>query len=82
MLWVYLSGGAGIDFVTFTGPALNVLYLFCYVLTLGIVEIYLRTQDSAGARGRFAMAGGLFVLIIFMGIGIYMATINMWLPRL
>jgi Predicted membrane protein (DUF2306) len=82
MLWVFLSGGAGIDFATFTGPALNVLNLCCYVLSLGVVELYLRTQDSAGAHGRFAMAGGLFVLTVFMGIGIFMATMGMWLPRL
>ncbi|MCI0723258.1 MAG: hypothetical protein L0338_30495 [Acidobacteria bacterium] len=45
-------------------------------------EIYLRTQDRAGPLGRFPMAGGLLVLTAAMGVGIFMATMFMWLPRI
>ena len=51
-------------------------------LPLAVLEIYLRTQDRAGAPGRLAMATGLLVLTIAMGIGIFAAFMGMWLPRI
>ncbi|MBN4046625.1 hypothetical protein JYU02_01350 [bacterium AH-315-P15] len=53
-----------------------------YLVPLAILELYLRTQDRAGARGKFAMAAGLLVVTALMGVGIYAATMGMWLPRL
>jgi hypothetical protein len=47
-----------------------------------LLELYLRTQDRAGVRGRFIMAAGLFVLTVEMAIGIFMAARIFWLPRL
>lgn len=81
-LWIYLNGGPrGFDPITFQGPFLIFLYLAVYLLPLGIIELYLRTQDSAGARGRYAMAGVLGVVTLGMAVGIVMTTLNMWLPR-
>ncbi len=82
MLWVFLTGGVGVDFETFTGPFLTFLSFAQYLLPLAILELYLRTQDRAGASGKFAMAGGLLVLTIAMGVGIFVATMGMWLPRM
>ena len=82
MGWIFLTGGIGIDFKTFTGPFLTFIFFGQTLVPLAILELYLRTQDQAGARGKFAMAGGLLIVTILMGIGIYAATMNMWLPRL
>lgn len=82
MAWAFLTGGVGIDFATFSGPFLVFLGFAQYLLPLAILELYLRTQDRAGASGKFAMAGGLFVVTALMGVGIFMATMGMWLPRL
>ena len=45
-------------------------------------QIYLRVKERAGASGRLAMAAGLFLLTIAMGVGIFGAFMGMWLPRL
>ncbi len=82
MLWFFLTGGIGVDFETFTGPFLTILGFAQYLLPLAILELYLRTRDRAGAPGKLAMAGGLFVVTGLMGLGIFMATMGMWLPRL
>ncbi|MCH8861246.1 MAG: DUF2306 domain-containing protein [Proteobacteria bacterium] len=81
-LWVFLTGGIGVDFKTFTGPFLTFLFFAQYLLPLAVLELYIRTQDRAGAFGKFAMAAGLFVLTAFMGVGIFAAATMSWLPRL
>ena len=51
-----------------------------YLVPLAVLEIYLRTQDRAGAPGRFAMAAGLFVLTVVMGAGIVAVTMASFCP--
>lgn len=83
MFWIFVNKGpAGFDPETFTGPFLSFWSFADYLLPLAVLELYLRTRDKAGARGRFAMATALFVLTIAMGIGIFVATMAMWLPRI
>jgi uncharacterized membrane protein len=43
----------------------------CYLVPLGVLELYLLAKESAGPRGRFAMASGLAVLTALMGVGIF-----------
>ena len=81
-LWLFLTGGLGIDMKTFTGPFLSFWAFGQYLLPLAVLELYLHTQDRAGTPGRFTMATALFVLTVAMGIGIFEATMGMWLPRL
>jgi hypothetical protein len=52
------------------------------ILPLVILEIYLRIQNRTPAPGKFAMAAGLLILTIAMGIGIFGAALGMWLPRI
>jgi uncharacterized membrane protein len=47
----------------------------CYLVPLAALELYLRARESAGAGGRLAMAGGLVVLTVFMGLGIFGLTL-------
>jgi hypothetical protein len=83
MCWMILNGSpGGFDPVMFQGPILDYLSFAHYLLPLAVLEIYLRTQDRARAAGKFAMAGGLLVLTVAMGIGIFGAAVRLWLPRM
>jgi hypothetical protein len=83
MLWLIVYQiPAGFDPKVFQGPFFNFLSFAQYLLPLAVLELYLRTQDRAGAPGRFAMAAGLFVLTIATGIGIFGATTRLWLPHI
>lgn len=83
MFWLFLNKGpVGFDPNTFQGPFITFLSVAQYLLPLAVLEIYLRTQDRAGAQGRFATSAGLFVLTVGMGVGIFAATMGMWVPRI
>jgi hypothetical protein len=84
MFWFTLHQGrpVGLTLDPFAGPFLTFLAFAQYLLPLAILELYFRTQDHAGAAGRFAMAAGLVVLTLAMGVGIFTATVGMWLPRI
>jgi len=83
MFWVFLNGTAeAFDPRTFQGPVLSFLSFSQYLVPLAVLELYLHAQDRAGAFGRVAMAAGLFVMTVAMGVGIVSATMFMWLPRL
>jgi hypothetical protein len=83
MEWVFLNRGPiGFDPDTFTGPFLNFLSFADYLLPLAVLEVYLRMRDSGSAAGRFALAALLIVLTLGMGLGIFGATVAMWLPRM
>jgi hypothetical protein len=46
-------------------------HLLLYILPLAaVLELYFYTQDKADARGKMAMAAGLFVGTLLIGIGI------------
>jgi len=44
--------------------------------------LFLHTENRTGAPGKLAMAAGLLILTIAMCIGIFGATMGMWLPRI
>jgi uncharacterized membrane protein len=50
----------------------------CYLVPLAVLELYLRAKESDDPRGRFAMAGGLLVLTLLMGAGIFAFTMFTW----
>jgi hypothetical protein len=83
MFWVVLNHGpVGFDPKTFQGPFLYFLTFAQTLLPLAVLEVYLRTRGRGGASARLAMAAGLFVLTVAMGIRIFAATMGMWLPYL
>jgi uncharacterized membrane protein len=75
-------GPFGFDPVTFSGPFLTFILFGQYLVPLAVLELYLRTQDRAGAAGRFAMAAGLFVLTLMLGAGIGAVTVAVFLPNI
>ncbi len=83
MFWVLVNRGpAGFDPESFTGPFINLISFADYLLPLAVLELYLRTNGRAGAGGRLALAGGLAILTVAMGIGIFAASMVLWLPRI
>ncbi len=81
--WMVVNGGpVGIDMKTFTGVPLTVLYICSYILTLGVVELYLRAKDKGTTQRKFLVAGGLVGLSLMMSVGIFGATTILWLPRM
>jgi uncharacterized membrane protein len=80
-LWLFINHGpAGFDPATFHGPTLTFLSFANSIVPLAVLELYLRAQTPSGALSRIAMAGALIALTVAMGIGIFGATMGMWLP--
>ena len=80
--FVLNHGPFGFNQTTFSGPFLTFMSFAQYLVPLAVLEIYLRTQESAGARGRFAMAAGLSALTVVMGAGIIAVTMAVFLPNI
>lgn len=79
-LWIFLNGGSspGVN-EDFTGPFIYFLAFAHSLLPLGILEAYLFFKDKVQTSGRFLVAAGIFLLTIFMGIGIFMAAMIFWM---
>jgi uncharacterized membrane protein len=75
------QGPVGFDPSNFQGPLLTFLSYAQYLVPLGVLELYLLAKDRAGALGRMATAGVLFVLTLAMVGGIFAVTMAIWLPQ-
>ncbi|GMG86272.1 DUF2306 domain-containing protein [Biformimicrobium ophioploci] len=83
MGWAMLTGGVGIDWESFTGPFLYALGFGQYLLPLLMLEWYFHCQKrETGSGAQLAFIGTLLPLTVFMAIGIFAATMGMWLPRM
>jgi len=83
MLWLFIHGEAvGFDPETFRGPFLIFLGFGQYVIPLIILEMYLYAKEKKSAPVKVVMSTFLLVLTVLTGIGIFAATLGMWLPRL
>jgi uncharacterized membrane protein len=82
-LAIFLNHGPfGFDPTTFSGPFLTFMSFAQYLVPLAVLELYLRAQDRASAPGRLAMAGGLFILTLALGLGIFAVTLTVFRPTL
>jgi len=83
LFWLIVNKGpVGFDVKTFLGPFLDFLAFAQFVVPIAVLEVYFRVQQKSGASAKFAVAAGLFVLTIAMGVGIFGTTMGMWLPRI
>ena len=83
MFWLFVNGGpAGFDPETFTGPFVNFLAFAQFLLPLAVVELYLGIKDRGNAFAKYTMAGTLALFAMATGLGIFAATMGLWLPRL
>ncbi len=81
MGWIIVNGRAvGFDPETFEGPFLTFLSYAHYLIPLAVYELYLLAQRSKGTNGRYAMGGLMIICIAVTVIGIFGATVGMWLP--
>jgi tetratricopeptide (TPR) repeat protein len=74
------KGPFGFDPATFRGPFLTFISFAQYLAPLAVLELYLRTKERGGPSSRLAMASGLFILTIALGLGIFAVTMATWLP--
>ena len=82
MAWLSIHGKpVGFDPVSFSGPFLNVLYFIVYILPLFILEVYLRSQKSRSRPKQLATAAMVMLISLVIIIGVFGATMGMWLPR-
>lgn len=82
MFWFLTTGGIGIDAETFEGPALTVLYFGQMFIPLAILEVYFRAQDVSDAAPKFGAAALVLAATGVTAVGVFAATMGMWLPRL
>ncbi|WP_444931333.1 DUF2306 domain-containing protein [Microbulbifer sp. SSSA002] len=83
MGWAMLTGGWGIDWKSFSGPFLYALGFGQYLLPLAMLEWYFHCQKRKTTQGtQIAFICVLAPLTVFMGIGIFAATMGLWLPRI
>ncbi len=82
MAWIMINQGPVGSTENLDGP-FDLFWSYAnFLLPLAVLELYLYTQNRAGARGKYAMAGGLFLLTLLMGLGIVAAFLFMWKPYL
>lgn len=82
MFWFITTGGLGIDPETFEGPALSVLYFAQMFVPLAILQLYFNAQDSTRTWSKIATALIVTAATGVTALGIFGATMGMWLPRL
>jgi len=83
LFWLIVNHGpVGFDPETFQGPFLTFLSFAQYLLPLATLELYLRAQDHGTPRRRLAVAAVIFVLALVTAIGVFGASMALWLPHL
>lgn len=82
MLWLLIHGKpVGFDPETLTGPFITFLIFGQYLIPLAVVELYILVQNRSRQHEKIMMALFLILLTVLTGIGIFGATMGMWLPR-
>ena len=82
MLWMVIhQAPVGFDPETFTGPFLNALGIFVYILPQALVALYFKAKFSGYASRKLAFSLLLFVITIGIAVGTMGAIMGMWLPR-
>lgn len=85
MCWLLINGGpVGFDPKTFTGPFLTILSVFTYAVPLSLImlELYWYAQKRQNRAVSLLTATLIFLCTLITAIGIFGATMGMWLPRM
>lgn len=85
MAWLVINQApVGFNPDTFTGPFLWVLSAFAYAapISLILLEMYFYAQKKQNQIVSTATSVTIFLFTIIMAIGIFGATMGMWLPRI
>lgn len=85
MAWLVVNQApVGFNPDTFTGPFLWVLSTFAYAVPISLIllEMYFYAQKTQNQRFSTLSSIVIFLFTIIMAIGIFGATMGMWLPRI
>lgn len=83
MFWLFINKGpVGFDPETFRGPFLVFLGFGQYLIPLAVLELYFFAQKKKTKTTKVLMSFGLLLLTGVTAIGIFAATMSMWLPRI
>lgn len=83
MAWLAIhQGPVGFDPETFTGPFITFWAFAQYLLPLAALEFYLYAKERGGPAVKLIAASTVFTLTCVTGVGIFAATMGMWLPHL
>jgi Predicted membrane protein (DUF2306) len=85
MAWLVINQApVGFNPGTFTGPFLWVLSTFAYAVPISLIllEMYFYAQKKQNQAFSNATSATIFLFTIIMTIGIFGATMGMWLPRI
>ena len=85
MFWLVVNGGpVGFDPETFTGPFLTFLAICTYAIPLSLIvlELYLLAQRKQNKVLSLFTSALILLCTIIMGIGIFGATLGLWLPQM
>lgn len=83
MLWLFIfREPIGFNPQTVTGPFITTLTFIQYLIPLGILELYFFIKRSNNHRGQWLMAFFMCILSLGTGLGIFLTSVGMWLPRL
>ena len=69
--WMVIGGGLFHAPKALTGQVFDAWSFGCFLVPLGVLDLYLRARDSVSSAGRIAMAGGLVILTALMAVGIF-----------
>jgi len=82
MFWFMTTGGVGINTETFTGPFMLFWFYGQMFVPLAVLEIYFRAQDAERSSPKIIAAILVFAAAGATALGVFAATVGMWLPRL
>ena len=85
MAWLVINQApVGFDPKTFTGPFLTALSLFTYAFPISLIllEAYFYAQSSKNQFINLSVSALIFLFTLLMAIGIFGATMGMWLPHI
>ena len=81
MFWFAVTGGIGIDTDTFRGPFITFIYFGQMFVPLFLLQLYFVAQDSHSTTVKAFTSLLVVGATIATAIGIFAATMGMWLPR-
>jgi hypothetical protein len=83
MFWLFINNGpVGFDPETFRGPFLVFLGFGQYLIPIAILELYFLAKKKNTNTTQVLMSLGLLLFTGITAVGIFAATMGMWLPRI
>jgi len=79
-LYFLVLGSVSLDSTTLASPVFTYMSFAQFLLPLAVLEVYLRAKEHGGVLPRLATAGGLFLLTLAMGVGIFAVSKAIWVP--